>query len=98
MGRELPVVRQGDEIRATQSGKALEPESVEKYLRAKFGEDLSAVEEAMHALASSFPPKDLGARAFALYEQFRPQIPEGKGGWGVAGELDLAKIRSLGRR
>jgi hypothetical protein len=98
MGRELPVVRVGDEIRATQKGKSLNPKSVEAYLRGKFGKDFSAVEEAMRMLANSFSPQDLGLRAFPLYEQFRPPVPQGKGGWGAAGELDLGKIRSLGRR
>ncbi|MGA2819118.1 MAG: hypothetical protein ABSF61_00445 [Anaerolineales bacterium] len=97
MGRELPVVREADHIRATRQGKPLDPESVERYLRTKFGENLSAVEEAMHALANSFPANDLALRAFALYGQFRPEVPRGKGGWGVLGGLDLAKIRSLGR-
>jgi len=96
MGRELPVVREADHIRATRQGKPLDPESVERYLRTKFGENLSAVEEAMRALANAFPANGLALRAFALYAQFRPEVPRGKGCWGVLGELDLARIRSLG--
>jgi len=98
MGRELPVVREADEIRATQAGKALDPERVETYLHAKFREDLTAVEAAMHALAGSFSPKELSSRAFELYEQFRPEVPQGKRGWGAPGELDLSRIRFLERR
>jgi hypothetical protein len=32
-----------------------------------------------------------------LYEKFRPEIPEGKKGWGARGELDLDYIRSLAK-
>ena len=34
---------------------------------------------------------------FSLYEHFRPVVPAGVKGWGAAGELDLDKLRSLGR-
>jgi hypothetical protein len=51
----------------------------------------------METLASSWTPEQLETRAFALYEKFRPQIPEGKKGWGAKGELDLDLIRRLAR-
>jgi hypothetical protein len=40
-------------------------------------------------------PDELAQQGFSLYEQFRPQIPEGVGGWGAKGELDLGRIRKL---
>jgi hypothetical protein len=46
-------------------------------------------------LAEAHEPGPLAAQAYALYEQFRPKIPEGKKGWGAAGELDLDQIRAL---
>jgi hypothetical protein len=49
----------------------------------------------MEELASSLPPTDLEQVAFSLYEKFRPQIPRGTKGWGQAGTLSLARIRSL---
>ena len=49
----------------------------------------------MEALAAAYPPDQLAAKAYALYEQFRPDVPEGKRGWGAAGLLDLKVIRSL---
>jgi hypothetical protein len=49
----------------------------------------------MKALAKAYPPDQLAAQAYSLYEQFRPDIPEGKRGWGAAGPLDLDCIRSL---
>jgi hypothetical protein len=39
----------------------------------------------------------LATDAFALYEAFRPAIPEAVKGWGAKGVLDLRKIRSLAK-
>ncbi|MBM3523239.1 MAG: hypothetical protein FJX57_09805 [Alphaproteobacteria bacterium] len=55
---------------------------------------LDEVRAAMVALAKTMPPAELRARAFGLYEVFRPEIPEGVRGWGAAGELDTDKVRS----
>ena len=49
----------------------------------------------MMTLANAYRPRELAAEAFALYEAFRPPIPEGVQGWGAKGVLDLRKIRSL---
>jgi hypothetical protein len=49
----------------------------------------------METLAAALDPEDLAARAFSLYESFRPAIPRGKRGWGVKGILDFGLIRSL---
>jgi hypothetical protein len=47
-------------------------------------------------LAKAYPPAQLATQAYALYEQFRPNVPEGTRGWGAAGQLDLDRVRSLG--
>jgi hypothetical protein len=39
--------------------------------------------------------KELAGNAYALYEQFRPEIPPGKKGWGPSGKLDLDLIREM---
>jgi hypothetical protein len=52
----------------------------------------------MEALAASHRPAELAAHAYRLYEEFRPEIPEGVRGWGARGSLDLDAIRALGRR
>jgi hypothetical protein len=49
----------------------------------------------MAALAAAYPPDQLAAQAYRLYERFRPTIPEGARGWGAAGPLDLDLIRAL---
>ena len=98
MGREIPVVRTPEGIRAVVKGAPISAESTQAYLESKFGEHLAAVRAAMEELARSQKPDVLVARAFALYAQFRPQIPEGVKGWGAKGELDLELILSLGKR
>ena len=95
--REVPCVRTPEGIRALAKGRPVPPESVERYLAAKFGDALPAARRAMEALARALEPEDLGERAFALYEAFRPAVPKGARGWGAAGVLDLGLIRSLAR-
>ena len=95
MGREIPVVRTPKGIRAVNKGAPVSAESTQAYLESKFGEHLAAVRAAMEELARSQKPDVLAARAFALYAQFRPQIPDGVKGWGAKGKLDPGLIRSL---
>jgi hypothetical protein len=97
MGRLVPAVGTGRGLRATSKGEPIEPESVERYLEQKFGEHLKDVESAMQALAKSYAPRMIAAEAFALYEAFRPGVPDGTKGWGAKGVLDLGKIRSLAK-
>lgn len=98
LGRAVPALETDEGIRAAIKGKTIRPESVERYLQLKFKEDLPDVEAAMKDLARTFKPQELAARAYLLYEGFRPEIPEGTKGWGAQGELDLDKIRSLAHK
>ncbi len=98
VGRRVPAVQTEHGLRATASDEEIKPDSVERYLEKKFGAGLSEARLALEALAQVYPPQELERRAFALYEQFRPEIPEGVKGWGAAGELDLEKIRKLAKR
>lgn len=95
-GREIPVTRTPEGVRALAKGEPVSAKSAQAYLEAKFGECLPMVRAAMEELARSMKPDVLAARAFALYAQFRPQIPDGVKGWGAKGKLDCAAIRSLG--
>jgi hypothetical protein len=52
----------------------------------------------MEELAGSVSPEDLAKMAYVMYETFRPKIPSGVKGWGVAGELDLDLVRAMARR
>jgi hypothetical protein len=95
--RAVPVVRTAEGLRAVSKGDPVASASVQRYLEAKFGDDLPAVEAAMRALARGFSPEDLAHRAYGLYETFRPEVPAGTRGWGAMGTLDLARIRGAGQ-
>ena len=95
MGRSLPALRTPGGIRAAERGRAADPESVRRYLRGKFGEELAPVDQAMRRLAAAFPPDRLDVEAYSSYERFRPSVEKGKRWWGAAGELDLDKIVGL---
>jgi hypothetical protein len=95
LGRGVPAVKTPNGLRAAEKGKPIHAESVQTYLENKFKEDLEDARKAMQKLARAFPPKQLEKKAYDLYEKFRPEIPEGKKGWGAKGELDLDYIRSL---
>ncbi len=95
VGRPVPAMNTEDGLRAAIRGQPIDPESVRRYLEKKLGQDLPAVREAMEALAQASDPQELAGRSYSLYEQFRPQIPAGKRGWGAKGELNLDFIRSL---
>jgi hypothetical protein len=98
LGRAVPSISTAHGVRATRNGQPIDPKSVRRYLEQKFGKDLAHVRAVMEDLAKAYPPNQLAAQAYALYERFRPAIPEGKQGWGAAGELDLNAIRALARR
>jgi hypothetical protein len=95
MGRGIPAVRTPDGLRASINGETIRSETVQRYLEQKFGDDLDEARKAMEKLAKSISPKELEAKAFAFYEKFRPEIPEGKRAWGAKGELDIDYIESL---
>jgi len=97
LGRAVPVVNTEDGLRSVNKDRPVTSESVEKYLAAKFGDDLDRVRQAMEALANAHTPAKLAEAAFGLYEEFRPAIPAGVKGWGAKGELDLGRIRGMGR-
>ncbi len=98
LGREVRCTQTDGGLRALDKGKPLKPESVETYLQRRLGDDLPRVREAMVSLAEAFDPDELRERAFGLYEAFRPTVPRGTRGWGQAGELNLALLRSLAGR
>ncbi|MGE5249098.1 MAG: hypothetical protein ACM3QS_02695 [Bacteroidota bacterium] len=95
LGRGVPALKTPKGLRAAIQGEPIHPESVQRYLEQKFGDDLEAARGAMEKLARAYTPKKLESQAYSLYEKFRPEIPEGKKGWGAKGELDLDHIMSL---
>jgi hypothetical protein len=97
LGRQVPVQATEQGLRAEVKGEPVDPKAVERYLNQKFKEDLPAVRAAMKTLAESMDQRTLERKAFDLYEEFRPEVPEGKKGWGAAGELDLEKIEGMAK-
>ena len=95
LGRGVPAVKTPKGLRAAIDGEPIHAESVETYLKQKFKDDYNEARSAMVTLAKAYTPKQLESKAYGLYEKFRPEIPEGKKGWGARGELDLDYIRSL---
>ncbi len=95
LSRSVPVLHTYQGLRAVSKGKPISPASVQRYLTQRFGEHLADVQTAMAALARAYAPDQLAAKAYPLYEKFRPAIPEGQKGWGAAGELDLTAIHAL---
>ena len=98
MHRAVPVTSTAEGLRALSKDRPITPASVERYLESKFGENLGSARRAMAKLANSLPPAEIAARAYHLYEEFRPAIPAGVKGWGAAGELDLDLIERLSER
>ncbi|HEV2973073.1 MAG TPA: hypothetical protein VGY55_24110 [Pirellulales bacterium] len=96
-GRPVPAMNTPQGIRAVKGAAVIDPESVELYLKQKFGENLGLVRSAMEGLAKSYDRHELAEAAYSLYERFRPEIPDGKKGWGAKGELDLRLIERLGK-
>jgi len=97
LGRRLHIGETPNGPRAISKGEIVKPESVERYLRGKFGDALATVRAEMRRLASCFTPEQLNQEGFHLYEQFRPAVPPGERGWGAKGVLDVSKIRALER-
>jgi hypothetical protein len=96
--RPVPARATAEGIRAVIKGEVVGPQRVQAYLQSKLGLHLEGVRRALQELAASLSPEELTEQAYSLYERFRPAIPAGRRGWGVAGELDLELIRSLQRR
>lgn len=95
LGRQVPVVKTKDGMRALAKDAAIEPAAVERYLKARFKESLPLVLAAMRKLAASRTPKVLDVEAYSLYEKFRPDVPAGEAGWGKAGVLSVETIEAL---
>ena len=95
LGGAVPAVKTPKGLRASIKGEEIDADSVQRYLQQKFGEDLDEARASMEKLAKAYTPKQLESKAYDLYEKFRPEIPEGKKGWGAKGDLDLDYIVSL---
>ena len=96
--RAVAAIQTPEGLRALSKDRPILPESVDRYLRNKFGPSLPEARRVMSRLARSLSVPDVAARAYTLYEQFRPEIPVGVRGWGAAGQLDLTVIEDLAQQ
>ena len=71
--RAVPAMQTPDGLRALSNKRPITPASVRRYLEGKFGERLSDARVAMTQLARSMLARELAKRAYALYEEFRPE-------------------------
>lgn len=95
-GMKLPGKRLENGLRpAVQNGKPIYPNVVSAYLHRASGVDFDPVKAAMEELARAIPSDKIGNEAYHLYEKFRPQVQDGRKGWGAKGVLDLNLIQHL---
>lgn len=68
----------------------------------KYGSDdnYGKVKDTMSEALDGWKDKedDLDAKAFHMYEKFRPDVAKGQKGWGRKGELHLSKVRDTIRK
>ena len=93
----MPAKNTDDGIRAVKGAQVIEPDGVRRYLEGKFGDDLEGGPLGHAEARQELQAQGTGRRAYALYEQFRPSIPEGVKGWGAKGDLDLGLIERLAK-
>ena len=98
LNRAVAAVHTADGLRALSKNKPIDPANVDRYLESKFGVALDDTRNAMRSLARSRTPGRLTREAYALYEEFRPEIPGGKKGWGAKGRLSLVKTRDMSKK
>ncbi|KAK4936278.1 hypothetical protein LTR10_022806 [Elasticomyces elasticus] len=73
----------------------------EAPLKSKFGEDnYDKTKKIMEDALATWKGKDddLNAKAFHMYEEFRPSVQSGQGGWGKKGALELDRVKEVVER
>ena len=95
MDRLIPCVRTEDGLRALSKTSPIDPESVRKYLSGRFKQNLVVVETRLSKLAATYAPGALDQEAMNVYMRLRPNVPNGREGWGKVGLLDTDAIDRL---
>ena len=73
----------------------------EGALKAKFGGEenygraKTVMDDAITSWTGSDGKSELNAKAFHMYEEFRPSVQSGQGGWGKKGALELDRVREV---
>ena len=65
---------------------------MQSYIARAFGDRLAEARAAMEGLAATLPAEERNRVGFRVYEQFRPDVPQGAEGWGAKGESRVERI------
>lgn len=99
LGLSVPVRETADGVRGLdKEGKVIEAGRVLRLLEAKFEDQLEPLRDEMDRVARTHSKDALAAGdghlAYELYTTFRPDVPDGRAGWGAKGNLDVALLRA----
>lgn len=97
LGRIVHVAPTPEGPRALSENALLQPEAVERYLRAEFGNQLCGALSAMERLAATIAIDKLNDDALRLYEHFGPKAHSGKGTHGTKSVFDIDLVHALVR-
>ncbi|EXJ55490.1 hypothetical protein A1O7_08417 [Cladophialophora yegresii CBS 114405] len=92
------LLKDGSAIVSGKPQKANEAALIKKYGEAEYERTKKAMEEAIDAFEAKAKKGELNRTAFHMYEEFRPSVQHGQGGWGKKGELRLEKIMELAEK
>lgn len=87
---------QSGDYRALVKGEPVDPSTPFTYITRSFRQTLPFVIGSMRLLAETYEPAELNAQAYGLYIDFRPDVENGKRGWGERAEIlcrDILKFR-----
>ena len=97
MGFKL-LLQDGCAIVSGKSQKGSEGLLKKKYGEGDYDRVKKAMEEAVAVAEEEAKHVELNRTAFRMYEEFRPNIQHGQGGWGKKGELKLEKIKEVAEK
>ncbi|ETI21052.1 hypothetical protein G647_07395 [Cladophialophora carrionii CBS 160.54] len=92
------LLEDGSAIVSGTPQKANEAALIKKYGEAEYARTKKTMEEAIDMFEARAKKGELNRTAFHMYEEFRPSVQHGQGGWGKKGELRLEKIRELAEK
>ncbi len=85
MGRSVPVAKTPHGPRASVKGETIDPDSVEKYLEQKFGDQLGETRAALEHLARAYSPHELEFACIRPLRKVSPGDPGRQEGLGREG-------------
>lgn len=84
--------------RALSASNPVPPSASYTYITNSLRQTTPFVIGALVLLAQSYEPNELNRKGFALYADFRPDVEDGKKGWGKKGEVKCQTILNLRKK